>query len=273
MLGLIPEKSKLDSKKQTLTSSEFAHRTAEPRLDLHGQAGSSPHEVCADIPPARHGSLPAPIAAAAAGPTPNAERKKFWKARGGMGRILRTDVHIAGNVLDRGSAVRSTMDVRRKLLTGSRCGEFISLPPGKLLVGRDHDCDLQIEIPLVSRHHCLLVWDESGLRIRDLRIRTAPTSTAAGSSRGRPSCCGTTTSFRSARSTWQPSRSNYARQLLARPVPRRTGRLPTIGPCVAPRRLWRPRHTLSRAKPREPQGLAAFSTAVPVARPPSSDTD
>ncbi len=61
-----------------------------------------------------------------------------------------------------------TMDVRLKLLTGSRCGEFISLPPGKLLVGRDHDCDLQIEIPLVSRHHCLLVWDESGLRIRDI---------------------------------------------------------------------------------------------------------
>jgi pSer/pThr/pTyr-binding forkhead associated (FHA) protein len=60
------------------------------------------------------------------------------------------------------------MDARLKLLTGPRGGEFISLPPGKLLVGRDHDCDLQLETQLVSRHHCLLLWDGSGLRIRDL---------------------------------------------------------------------------------------------------------
>jgi eukaryotic-like serine/threonine-protein kinase len=60
------------------------------------------------------------------------------------------------------------MDARLKLLTGSRRGEFVSLSPGKVLVGRAQDCDLLLEDQVVSRHHCLLLLDESGLRIRDL---------------------------------------------------------------------------------------------------------
>jgi pSer/pThr/pTyr-binding forkhead associated (FHA) protein len=55
-----------------------------------------------------------------------------------------------------------------KLVSGSLSGALIPIPPGELLIGRDADCQLQLESAFVSRHHCVLLRDGSLLRIRDL---------------------------------------------------------------------------------------------------------
>ena len=39
---------------------------------------------------------------------------------------------------------------------------------GKLLIGREPDCPLRPDSPLISRHHCVLLLDDYTLRIRDL---------------------------------------------------------------------------------------------------------
>ena len=43
----------------------------------------------------------------------------------------------------------------------------------EVLIGRAHDCDVQIEEPFVSRHHCGLVIDmtNQSVRVRDLGSR------------------------------------------------------------------------------------------------------
>jgi pSer/pThr/pTyr-binding forkhead associated (FHA) protein len=55
-----------------------------------------------------------------------------------------------------------------RLVSGSLSGRLIPIPPGELLIGRDAACQLQLESAFVSRHHCILLRDDSLLRIRDL---------------------------------------------------------------------------------------------------------
>jgi pSer/pThr/pTyr-binding forkhead associated (FHA) protein len=60
------------------------------------------------------------------------------------------------------------MDAILKILSGPRSGETIPVPRGKLLVGREVDCQLRSDSASVSRHHSVLLLDEYTLRIRDL---------------------------------------------------------------------------------------------------------
>jgi pSer/pThr/pTyr-binding forkhead associated (FHA) protein len=78
------------------------------------------------------------------------------------------------------------MQAKLRVIAGSVPFETIQVSPGKLLVGRAEDCDVQVTSEFVSGHHCVLLTDEYALRIRDLgskngtivngrRIGTAPT--------------------------------------------------------------------------------------------------
>jgi len=60
------------------------------------------------------------------------------------------------------------MDARLKVLSGPGSGETIPVLHGKLLIGREQDCQLRLESGLVSRQHCVLMLDEYTLRVRDL---------------------------------------------------------------------------------------------------------
>jgi len=62
----------------------------------------------------------------------------------------------------------ANMDARLKVLSGPCSGETIPVLHGKLLIGREPDCQLRLDSGLVSRHHCVLLLDEYTLRIRDL---------------------------------------------------------------------------------------------------------
>jgi predicted component of type VI protein secretion system len=60
------------------------------------------------------------------------------------------------------------MEVSLKALNGPAVGETIRVLRGKLLIGREEDCQLRPQSGFVSRHHCVLLLDEFTLRIRDL---------------------------------------------------------------------------------------------------------
>jgi pSer/pThr/pTyr-binding forkhead associated (FHA) protein len=62
----------------------------------------------------------------------------------------------------------ANMDARLKVLSGSFSGQTIQVPHGKLVIGREEDCDLRLESELVSGYHCVLLLDDYALRIRDL---------------------------------------------------------------------------------------------------------
>jgi len=62
----------------------------------------------------------------------------------------------------------ANMDARLKVLSGSFSGQTIQVPHGKLLIGREEDCDLRLESEFVSGYHCVLLLDDYALRIRDL---------------------------------------------------------------------------------------------------------
>lgn len=44
----------------------------------------------------------------------------------------------------------------------------VPLKPGRILIGRQDDCQIRIPSAQVSRHHCEIVTGESGVRVRDL---------------------------------------------------------------------------------------------------------
>ena len=78
------------------------------------------------------------------------------------------------------------MLAKLRVIAGTVPFEMIQVSPGKLLVGRADDCDVQVPSEFVSGHHCVLLTDEYALRIRDLgskngtivngrRTGTAPT--------------------------------------------------------------------------------------------------
>ena len=54
------------------------------------------------------------------------------------------------------------------VLGGKHKGQTIALPIGKFLIGREEDCHLRPNSDLVSRHHCVFLVDEYGVRLRDL---------------------------------------------------------------------------------------------------------
>lgn len=60
------------------------------------------------------------------------------------------------------------MDARLRVVRGPHSGETIRVRQGKLLIGREKDCQLRLDSKLVSPHHCVLLLDEYTLRIRDL---------------------------------------------------------------------------------------------------------
>jgi predicted component of type VI protein secretion system len=60
------------------------------------------------------------------------------------------------------------MTPRLSIVSGPRAGETIDVKRGKLLVGREEDCQLRPDSEFVSRHHCVILLDEYTLRVRDL---------------------------------------------------------------------------------------------------------
>jgi predicted component of type VI protein secretion system len=60
------------------------------------------------------------------------------------------------------------MSPRLSIVSGPHAGETIEIQRGKLLVGREEDCQLRPDSEFVSRHHCVILLDEYTLRVRDL---------------------------------------------------------------------------------------------------------
>lgn len=55
-----------------------------------------------------------------------------------------------------------------KVLSGKFQGKLIPLTTPKFLVGREQDCHLRPNSDMVSRHHCVFLIDDYGVRLRDL---------------------------------------------------------------------------------------------------------
>src|SRR5690606_25176160 len=55
-----------------------------------------------------------------------------------------------------------------KLLGGKFQGKAIPLNVKRFLVGREQDCHLRPNSESVSRHHCVFIMDDYGVRVRDL---------------------------------------------------------------------------------------------------------
>jgi hypothetical protein len=60
------------------------------------------------------------------------------------------------------------MEAKLRVVKGPFSGRTIRVPQGKLLIGREKDCQMRLDSNSVSRHHCVLLLDEYALRIRDL---------------------------------------------------------------------------------------------------------
>ena len=62
----------------------------------------------------------------------------------------------------------ATAPASLKVVGGKNAGQILELPIGKFLVGREEDCHLRPNSDLVSRHHCVFITDQYGVRLRDL---------------------------------------------------------------------------------------------------------
>jgi pSer/pThr/pTyr-binding forkhead associated (FHA) protein len=62
-----------------------------------------------------------------------------------------------------------------RVCTGARIGEIIPLIGKTFVIGRDVDCHLKLESEVVSRHHCTILRDDYGTRIRDLGSKNGTT--------------------------------------------------------------------------------------------------
>jgi|SRR5580704_8245807 len=60
------------------------------------------------------------------------------------------------------------MEAKFTVVSGPFRGQTFSVPRGRFIIGREPDCQLSLDSEFVSRHHCVLLFDESALRIRDL---------------------------------------------------------------------------------------------------------
>ena len=63
------------------------------------------------------------------------------------------------------------MDASLRVLSGPLAEQTIPVPRGKLLIGREADCDLRPDSELISRYHCVFLLDDFALRVRDLGSR------------------------------------------------------------------------------------------------------
>jgi predicted component of type VI protein secretion system len=60
------------------------------------------------------------------------------------------------------------MQVKLKILKGSRKDKLLPVQGTKLLIGRGNECDLRPRTELISRKHCLITMTDSQVMIRDL---------------------------------------------------------------------------------------------------------
>jgi len=63
------------------------------------------------------------------------------------------------------------MDVNLVLFKKDGSQKPFSVPSSTIVLGRRHDCDLQIPLASVSRRHCQLVLNNNTVKIRDLDSR------------------------------------------------------------------------------------------------------
>jgi pSer/pThr/pTyr-binding forkhead associated (FHA) protein len=63
------------------------------------------------------------------------------------------------------------MQVRLKILQGSKKGEERKIPTPKCLIGRGDDCYLKPQSDAISRHHCAIITTENEVVVRDLNSR------------------------------------------------------------------------------------------------------
>jgi pSer/pThr/pTyr-binding forkhead associated (FHA) protein len=63
------------------------------------------------------------------------------------------------------------MQVRFKILQGSKAGTEIKIPGPECLIGRGDDCHLRTQSDAVSRRHCVIRTTENEVTIRDLGSR------------------------------------------------------------------------------------------------------
>lgn len=59
------------------------------------------------------------------------------------------------------------MDIKLKVLVGGNAGQEIRVPGPKFFVGRSEECHLRPRSDLISRHHCVLLVDETAVTLRD----------------------------------------------------------------------------------------------------------
>lgn len=63
------------------------------------------------------------------------------------------------------------MDLKLKVSVGKNAGQELRIPGPRFLIGRGEDCQLRPKSDLISRHHCVLMIEESGVSLRDLGSR------------------------------------------------------------------------------------------------------
>ena len=63
------------------------------------------------------------------------------------------------------------MQVRLKVLQGTKTGKEIKLPTPQCLVGRSEECHLRPQTDAISRRHCLIMTTENEVVVRDLKSR------------------------------------------------------------------------------------------------------
>lgn len=59
------------------------------------------------------------------------------------------------------------MEVQLKVLVGGNTGQALKVPGPKFFIGRAEDCHLRPRSDLVSRHHCVLIVEDSTVLVRD----------------------------------------------------------------------------------------------------------
>lgn len=59
------------------------------------------------------------------------------------------------------------MEVKLKVLVGPNAGKEVPVVGNKFLIGRAEDCQLRPRSDLISRHHCVLMLEDSLLIVRD----------------------------------------------------------------------------------------------------------
>lgn len=63
------------------------------------------------------------------------------------------------------------MEVKLKVCVGAAAGKELPIPGPKFFIGRAEDCNLRPKSDLISRHHCVLMFEGAALIVRDLGSR------------------------------------------------------------------------------------------------------